>query len=176
MDRRSRRLEDKRRTVGPNTPIHLSRDQAKWRHKPGREQRLSAIISPPQPRTLRLSEIPTSVKSLNYDNISIVWNAKPGLRSRTSLHCLQCRIGRGLWLLLHSTRSRPHGRVHFQLPADLVGSSEASTIAVDCDFDGIKPLYHPPALQKPTLDIIAVSGLSAHAFGSWKSPDQSHVM
>lgn len=44
-------------------------------------------------------------------------------------------------------------------------------ISIDCDFHGFTPLYHP---QGPiAADIIAVTGLAAHAFGSWAHSAQT---
>ncbi|KAL7789036.1 hypothetical protein V8C37DRAFT_387023 [Trichoderma ceciliae] len=43
----------------------------------------------------------------------------------------------------------------------------ASRLKVDLDFLGLTPLVDP--LQDAVVDIIAVTGLAGHAFGSWKS-------
>ncbi|KAL9471607.1 hypothetical protein ACSS6W_009548 [Trichoderma asperelloides] len=43
----------------------------------------------------------------------------------------------------------------------------ATRLFVDEDFFGLTPLAAP--LQSPAVDIIAVTGLSGHAFGSWKA-------
>ncbi|KAA8908942.1 hypothetical protein FN846DRAFT_944125 [Sphaerosporella brunnea] len=40
-------------------------------------------------------------------------------------------------------------------------------LVVDCDFLGMTPLYSD---DDPKVDIIAVTRLAGHAFGSWKSP------
>ncbi|KAI5817778.1 hypothetical protein BZA77DRAFT_25759 [Pyronema omphalodes] len=48
-------------------------------------------------------------------------------------------------------------------------------VTVDCDFYGMTPLYAPVGTTAK-YDIIAVTGLSAHAFGSWKSPDRADRM
>ncbi|KAF8541865.1 hypothetical protein BDD12DRAFT_730767 [Trichophaea hybrida] len=47
-----------------------------------------------------------------------------------------------------------------------IGETEAIDISVDCDFWGLTPLY---TAQVPSVDIVAVPGLGAHAFGTWKS-------
>ncbi|KAI5839134.1 hypothetical protein DFP73DRAFT_562496 [Morchella snyderi] len=39
---------------------------------------------------------------------------------------------------------------------------------VDTHFRGLTPLNNS---EKPTIDIIAVTGLAGHAFGSWRSPE-----
>ncbi|KAA8894431.1 hypothetical protein FN846DRAFT_819409 [Sphaerosporella brunnea] len=46
------------------------------------------------------------------------------------------------------------------------------SLVVDCDFLGITPLY---SAEEPTLDIVAVTGLAGHAFGSWKSRKQNKM-
>ncbi|KAH0541631.1 hypothetical protein FGG08_003921 [Glutinoglossum americanum] len=43
----------------------------------------------------------------------------------------------------------------------------SDSIVVDLDFFGLTPLSNP--LQDPTVDVIAITGLAGHAFGSWKS-------
>lgn len=47
---------------------------------------------------------------------------------------------------------------------------KASRLTVDLDFFGLTPLTNP--LQHITVDIIAVTGLAGHAFGSWKSKNK----
>lgn len=41
---------------------------------------------------------------------------------------------------------------------------------------GNNPLYQMPTTNIYGISIIAVTGLSGHAYGSWKSPDQADVM
>ncbi|KAI5817928.1 hypothetical protein BZA77DRAFT_343298 [Pyronema omphalodes] len=48
-------------------------------------------------------------------------------------------------------------------------------VTIDCDFFSMTPLYQPVGTTAE-YDIIAVTGLSAHAFGSWKSPDEADTM
>ncbi|KAF8535728.1 hypothetical protein BDD12DRAFT_750928 [Trichophaea hybrida] len=43
-------------------------------------------------------------------------------------------------------------------------------LVFDCDFFGMTPLY---SATEPTVDIVAMTGLAGHAFGSWKSPGKS---
>ncbi|KAI5842039.1 hypothetical protein BZA05DRAFT_380199 [Tricharina praecox] len=45
-------------------------------------------------------------------------------------------------------------------------------LAVDCDFLGMTPLY---SASEPTVDLVAVTGLAGHAYGSWKSRNRPHV-
>ncbi|KAL7935649.1 hypothetical protein V8C35DRAFT_333543 [Trichoderma chlorosporum] len=49
----------------------------------------------------------------------------------------------------------------------------ASRLIVDVDFFGLTPLADP--LQDTVADIIAVTGLAGHAFGSWKSKNKSDM-
>ncbi|KAF8534452.1 hypothetical protein BDD12DRAFT_895849 [Trichophaea hybrida] len=140
-------------------------------------------MSHPKPRTLRLSEIPTSVdenqlrqylNNLECETTSVAENVL-ALSLAPYIDWLVATVTFRQEPLIF-TQCRPHRIMHFELPTQLVGPRETGTILVDCDFYGITPLYHPPGLQEPEFDVIAVSGLSAHAFGSWKSPLQSHVM
>lgn len=55
------------------------------------------------------------------------------------------------------------GHEIYALRLDGVGGN----LVVDCDFYGITPLY---SAKVPTVDVIAVTGLAGHAFGSWKAP------
>ncbi|VUC26118.1 unnamed protein product, partial [Clonostachys rosea] len=48
---------------------------------------------------------------------------------------------------------------------------EADRLRTDTDFFGTTPIYSPP--ENPSVDIIAVTGLSGHAFGSWKARGES---
>ncbi|KAI5789599.1 hypothetical protein FPQ18DRAFT_341810 [Pyronema domesticum] len=54
------------------------------------------------------------------------------------------------------------------------GRAVPINVAIDCDFYRMTPQYKSP--EAPRFDIIAVTGLSGHAYGSWKSPDQADVM
>ncbi|KAF8241213.1 hypothetical protein K440DRAFT_592033, partial [Wilcoxina mikolae CBS 423.85] len=140
-------------------------------------------MSHPKPRTLRLSEIP---KSVDENQLRQYLNSLECETTSAAENVLVLSLAPYIdWLVatvtfsqepLIFTQCRPHHIMHFQLPTQLVGPRETGIISVDCDFYGITPLYHPPGLQEPKFDVIAVSGLSAHAFGSWKSPLQSHVM
>ncbi|KAH0557097.1 hypothetical protein GP486_005115 [Trichoglossum hirsutum] len=47
-----------------------------------------------------------------------------------------------------------------------------SRLRVDLDFFGLTPLADPP---DPKVDVIAVTGLAGHAFGSWKSRDKPYM-
>ncbi|KAI5838881.1 hypothetical protein DFP73DRAFT_588033 [Morchella snyderi] len=50
-----------------------------------------------------------------------------------------------------------------------LGEEESRFSALfDSHFEGLTPLNNP---KSPALDIIAVTGLAGHAFGSWRSPD-----
>ncbi|KAI5816218.1 hypothetical protein BZA77DRAFT_264583, partial [Pyronema omphalodes] len=49
------------------------------------------------------------------------------------------------------------------------------SVMIDRDFYGMTPLYQPVGATAE-YDVIAVTGLSAHAFGSWKAPQQADRM
>ncbi|KAI5817799.1 hypothetical protein BZA77DRAFT_244435 [Pyronema omphalodes] len=73
-------------------------------------------------------------------------------------------------------RNRLDHGVQSRLPERLAGTqAEPARLTVDCHFHGMTPLYAPVGTTAG-CDIIAVTGLSAHAFGSWKSPDQADRM
>ncbi|KAI5817783.1 hypothetical protein BZA77DRAFT_365679 [Pyronema omphalodes] len=70
---------------------------------------------------------------------------------------------------------RDHG-VHSRLPERPAETpAQPVCFTVDCDFYGMTPLYASVGTTAK-YDIIAVTGLSAHAFGSWKSPDRADKM
>ncbi|CAG8712014.1 16380_t:CDS:2, partial [Acaulospora colombiana] len=46
-------------------------------------------------------------------------------------------------------------------------------LSIDCDFNGLTPLNTPP--KDILADVVAVTGLAGHPYGSWKS-HQSHRM
>ncbi|KAI5785356.1 hypothetical protein FPQ18DRAFT_416352 [Pyronema domesticum] len=73
-------------------------------------------------------------------------------------------------------RCKPDHEVNLRLPKRQVETRAVPVrVTVDCDFYNITTLYKP-AETTVRYDIIAVTGLSAHAFGSWKSPDQADTM
>ncbi|PON24619.1 hypothetical protein TGAM01_v206549 [Trichoderma gamsii] len=53
-------------------------------------------------------------------------------------------------------------------------STRAASLVFDCDFGGITTLY-APCLQDHQVDIIAISGLGGHAFGSFKERGGNHM-
>ncbi|KAF8536942.1 hypothetical protein BDD12DRAFT_746625 [Trichophaea hybrida] len=132
----------------------------------------------PNLRTLRLSLIPTSVDEVRFRQHLAGLRCAAEVPDENILAFSLAPYRK--WLVatvtflqepLDLTECRSDHKLHVRLPPEL---SEV-TITVDCDFYGITPLYHPPQ-SEPKYDVIAVCGLSAHAFGSWKSPSQSYVM
>ncbi|KAF8245681.1 TPR-like protein [Wilcoxina mikolae CBS 423.85] len=139
-------------------------------------------VSSSKPRTFRLSPIPTSVDASRLQEYLNSLECEDRLAPRNIL-AFSLAPFNSWWLVATVTfRREPHlfeacrpgFAVYFMLPDDLAESSDE--IAVDCDFYGITPLYNPPIPREPSYDVIAVSGLSGHAFGSWRSPYASHVM
>ncbi|KAF8534212.1 hypothetical protein BDD12DRAFT_861595 [Trichophaea hybrida] len=127
-------------------------------------------------RTLQLSEIPKRMDELLFRQYLISLPCQPGVKTEI--------LGFSLGLFrdwnmatvsfvnepLVFRECHPGFRIHVQLPDEPKGK----LFTVDCDFHGMTILYHPPSNIE--YDLIAVSGLSSHAFGSWKSPSQRHVM
>jgi hypothetical protein len=133
----------------------------------------------PQPRTLRLSLIPLRIDKNKLQRFLQGLECEDGIPTHEQNIASFSLAPYIDWLVatimfyqepLIFMTCRPGYKSHVQLPAELDGA----TITVDCDFHGITPLYHPSPM--PKYDLVAVSGLAAHAFGSWKSPDQPHVM
>ncbi|KAI5812245.1 hypothetical protein BZA77DRAFT_149381 [Pyronema omphalodes] len=73
-------------------------------------------------------------------------------------------------------RNNPDHRVTSQFLARQADTGAMLvSVTVDCDFYGMTRLYQP-AQVTAEYDIFAVTGLSAHAFGSWKAPEQAETM
>ncbi|KAF8535303.1 P-loop containing nucleoside triphosphate hydrolase protein [Trichophaea hybrida] len=133
--------------------------------------------SPLHPRTFRLALIPTTIDDDGFRQYLGGLECENGIPTQKILAF-------GLapymdWLVATVTfhneplifmECRPNCQLSVSLPSDLC----EATITVDCDFYGITPLYHPAS--KPKYDLVAVSELASHAFGSWKSPHQSYTM
>jgi hypothetical protein len=124
----------------------------------GRRQQQPPPYLPSQPRTLRLSPLPTSINEI---------------RLRQYLNSLECDaeyqaeniLAFSLapymnWLVATVTfrqepsifaQCRPRSHLPFQLPADLAMPRE-SNIIIDCDFYGITPLYSPLKPQEPKFE------------------------
>jgi len=140
-------------------PANTIEAQENRRHKPSRKKRSPEIISPPQPRTLRLSEISISV---DEDQLRQYLNSLECKTRSATENVLALSLAPYIdWLVatvtfhqepLIFTQCRPHHNMHIQLPSQLVGPRENGTITVDCDFCGITPLYHPPGPQEPTFE------------------------
>ncbi|CCX31012.1 Similar to ankyrin repeat-containing protein [Grosmannia clavigera kw1407]; acc. no. EFX01243 [Pyronema omphalodes CBS 100304] len=71
---------------------------------------------------------------------------------------------------------KPDQNIYLRVPKRRIeGHAVSFNVAVDCDFYGMTAFYQPPGAMIK-YDIFAVTGLSVHTFGSWKSPDQADVM
>jgi len=111
--------------------------------------------SPPKPRTLRLSPIPTSVDENRLREYLGNLECEGGFETENVLaFSLAPFID---WLVATVTFDRdpfvfkqclPGYTVSFQLPITLDESRE--DITADCDFHGITPLYHPP--EEPSYE------------------------
>ncbi|CCX30699.1 Similar to hypothetical protein TRIVIDRAFT_122435, partial [Trichoderma virens Gv29-8]; acc. no. EHK19922 [Pyronema omphalodes CBS 100304] len=147
---------------------------------PRREIDVSVPLSQ-RSRTFRLSGIPGDVTqellSLYLDGLDVGDEEGTSLTGNSTVSSLvpykswqvatvsfdrepkefrQCKPGKASYLFVQSLQG--------------VGASTASfEIVADCDFYCLTPLYQSPDAIK--YDIIAVTGLSGHAFGSWKSTD-----
>ncbi|KAF8248524.1 hypothetical protein K440DRAFT_625728 [Wilcoxina mikolae CBS 423.85] len=147
------------------------------------EQRLPTLkpTEHPKSRTLRMSPIPTTV---NEDGLRNYLNSlaceegpvKDNVLALSLAPFIECLVATVTFRQdpLVFVQCRPRNIVSITLPSILDKSRDPEEITVDCDFHGITPLYHPPG--EPSYDLIAVPGLSAHAFGSWRSRAAGHVM
>lgn len=89
---------------------------------------------------------------------------------------------------VHSLAQEFHGRtstgtVHFSkrpsthrilLPSKVNQPTNRESIVLDDNFHGITTLYAPPR-EDHKLDIVAISGLGGHAFGSFKERSGTHM-
>ncbi|KAK4441902.1 hypothetical protein QBC34DRAFT_42923 [Podospora aff. communis PSN243] len=72
-------------------------------------------------------------------------------------------------------RSLDHGeQLTIDITEDASGTCSAVRLAIDRHFHGITVLSCPPA-NTHTVDILAVPGLNAHAFGSFVHKDDGHM-
>ncbi|MCJ1452831.1 hypothetical protein MMC28_003176 [Mycoblastus sanguinarius] len=67
----------------------------------------------------------------------------------------------------------PLDSVHVQV--EDAGAANAS-ITIDRHFHGFTQLYHTDGSQEIAADIIAITGMDAHAYGSWMSKDDPNKM
>ncbi|KAL7918702.1 nacht and ankyrin domain-containing protein [Trichoderma austrokoningii] len=63
-----------------------------------------------------------------------------------------------------------------KIPLQLLGKqpTKSSSLVFDCDFNGNTTLYAPSS-QNHRIDLIAISGLGGHAFGSFKERGGEHM-
>ncbi|KFY62216.1 hypothetical protein V497_02506 [Pseudogymnoascus sp. VKM F-4516 (FW-969)] len=101
----------------------------------------------------------------------------PNRKTKVATVCFSCRP-----TLLPP---RAGGEWHFPIPEDNTGNSSADDdddiipqeqiITVDSHFKGITVLRSFSKLEEHKIDIIAISGLGGHAFGSFKARDGQHM-
>ncbi|KAI5785392.1 hypothetical protein FPQ18DRAFT_87085 [Pyronema domesticum] len=169
-------------TMDSERPNHRSAEH----ENPALDPRVvdSSTPLPSQCRTFRLSEIPLDMNAvvirdyldtLNIDNRCMKGNSQvlslamygSWQVASVSFKYDEPDIFRGC---------KPDQNIYLQFPKRRIeGRAVPANVTVDCDFYGMTPFYESPE-DMIKYDIIAVTGLSAHAFGSWKSPDQAHVM
>ncbi|KAK0643713.1 hypothetical protein B0T16DRAFT_188109 [Cercophora newfieldiana] len=70
--------------------------------------------------------------------------------------------------------NRPNGVWRVPLPKSLSGRRANQYLILDTDFHGITTLFTPPVDQHK-LDVIAISGIGGHAFGSFKERGGDHM-
>ncbi|KAF3907784.1 Ankyrin-3 [Orbilia brochopaga] len=63
------------------------------------------------------------------------------------------------------SRANSEGKYYLEPPPS---SHSKTKIKIDTDFWGLTPLYRPE--KQVAIDIVALTGLNAHAFGSWTGP------
>ncbi|KAI5816139.1 hypothetical protein BZA77DRAFT_64442, partial [Pyronema omphalodes] len=137
----------------------------------------------PKRRTFRLSEIPSDMTpsalqncldSLQVTIDPIEGNSK--VSSLATYGCWQVATVSFDTVPEEFKRCAPGHEVHVRLIKKQVdGRAVPVSVTIDCDFYSMTPLYEPPGTTA-RYDIIAVTGLSAHAYGSWKSPHQADMM
>ncbi|KAI5811817.1 hypothetical protein BZA77DRAFT_270912, partial [Pyronema omphalodes] len=101
---------------------------------------------------------------------------KPG--HEISLQLTKRQVSTALYQPEHNKRTRfqPDDERHTRMEdVQIQKRAVPILVTVDCDFYSMTPLYAPIGTTAK-YDIIAVTGLSAHAFGSWKSPDRADRM
>ncbi|KAJ8108205.1 hypothetical protein OPT61_g8336 [Boeremia exigua] len=120
--------------------------------------------------TLRVSEVPldTPHQSIEGELENVLrHDARP--TNNTNVKVQLCRFS--------NHRQIAHGTATFatSLPklAVIDKLQQGTEFRFDDKFDGITPLYEH--VDGADVDIIAVPGLASHAFGSWKSPNNSDV-
>ncbi|KAF8243585.1 hypothetical protein K440DRAFT_55354 [Wilcoxina mikolae CBS 423.85] len=139
----------------------------------------NANADPSKPRSFRISLIPNSVDEVqlrqDLRRLSVDSDDQNETLGATRNIVALCLIPRGTWKVatvsfrkepLDFAACSPQHTIKLRLSGLDPHTIELPT--VDVDFNGITPLYSP-LTQSPTVDIVAVTGLSGHAFGSWRS-------
>lgn len=72
-----------------------------------------------------------------------------------------------------SAISMPSSTLYMQLPKP-PGNQLARDASFDSDFHGITTLFAPP-LEDHKVDVVAISGLGGHAFGSFKQRGRDYM-
>jgi pimeloyl-ACP methyl ester carboxylesterase len=136
-----------------------SRPGLRGEHYRGRETQKEAIIdverrvNPPKPMLYRIEYVPQDVSEA-----SLVGSFKPDERPRLSVTSLCESVEPGTDKLTATVVYRRRG--HEDVPHLL-----NDRMTIDRDFFGFTPLYTPKG--RIEADIIALTGLGGHAFGSW---------
>ncbi len=111
-----------------------------------------------KPLVYRLEEIPTG-KSKD----DLLHMFPPEVRDQMAVTSLSPGINLDRRTLTATISFLPRGGEPFPMPSD-------PDICIDKDFYGFTPLYTPEGQIE--MDIIAITGLAGHAFGSWSTGTQ----
>lgn len=117
-----------------------------------------ATFIPAKPLVYRLEEIPT-VRS--KEDLLLLF--PPNTRDRMTVTSLSPSINLNRRTLTATISFLAESQESFPVPSD-------PDICVDKDFYGFTPLYTPEG--HIDVDIIAITGLAGHAFGSWSTANQ----
>ncbi|KAI5816136.1 hypothetical protein BZA77DRAFT_313721 [Pyronema omphalodes] len=135
-------------------------------------------------RTFRISELPLYSSNIALcqclDSLDVVGHCRAGNSKVFSMATY------GSWRVatvsfhhepIEFERCKPGHQVNvlLQVQQKVTDPAAPVSVTIDCEFYGMTPLYEPVGTTAK-YDIIAVTGLSAHAYGSWKSPDQADMM
>ncbi len=117
-----------------------------------------AASTPNKPLVYRVEEIPTGNSK---DDLLLIF--PPKLRDQMTVTSLSPSINLDRRTLTATISFLPLGGESFPVPLD-------PDICIDKDFYGFTPLYTPEGQIE--VDIIAITGLAGHAFGSWSTGAQ----
>lgn len=113
-----------------------------------------------KPLVYRVEEIPT-VQVKSKEDLLLLF--PPRNRDRMTVTSLSPSINLNRRTLTATISFSPLSQEPFPLPSDL-------DICIDKDFYGFTPIYTPDG--HIDVDIIAITGLAGHAFGSWSIATQ----